>query len=206
MRKDVKIALLIFAVLMLALALLAFFGYANWETIEQALLIGPAAAEEARVFHDNMELKAIGGQDNKLEISFIDPLPPALREIGVTAGQVLVRGRWVDNILEGAAFVFGPGCAREYPVRGVVDVVGDLIVIGPVPQDCNASSPLLWSKQAVMRFEPVRQLVTTKRKERKKEKEQEKPKPKLPKPKPRPAAPAAPSPYQYYQQQPWQWR
>jgi hypothetical protein len=168
------------------------------------LCLAPCHADELRVFYDAIEMKAITQQqDRTLQIQFIDP-PVTLREIGVAAGQPLVRGKWVEDVFEGVAIVYGPGCAREYPVRGVVDQLGDLVVIGPAPQDCDASSPLVWSKQSIMRFEPVRTLV--KKKKEKPKREAEKPKPK-PRPRPAPQQPQPQYPYGGYQQpQPWQWR
>jgi hypothetical protein len=161
-------------------------------------LASGAHAEPARlVVHDGLTL-ALSHTGDGIEISYID-VPAVLRELGVQSGQVVVRGKWDDTILVGEAFVFARGCAPiAYPIRGVVDRSGALILIGPQPQDCEAKV-YVWGEGAVMRFEPPRAPPV-----REKPKVRPKPKPK-PKPKPRQEAPAAPRP-QYQQPQPWQWR
>jgi hypothetical protein len=139
-----------------------------------------------------------------LEISYLEP-PAMLREIGVTSGTLLARGRWRGETLEGDAFVFGQGCSPiAYPIRGVIESGGALVIIGPVPsetKDCQITA-LDWNDEAVMRFKPVgrEKLSRPKPKPEAKSKPAAKPKPK-PKPKPRPV-PQQPQ----WQQWPWQWR
>ena len=95
------------------------------------LLTVPAHSEPARLLtHDGSAMTlSVNGDD--LEISYLE-VPAALREIGVASGTPLVRGHWDGKVLNGEAFAFSPGCPPiGYPVRGVVDFQGSLVVIGP---------------------------------------------------------------------------
>lgn len=146
---------------------------------------------------------SVSGDD--LEISYLE-VPPALRELGVVSGTPLVRGHWVGKVLNGEAFAFSPGCAPiAYPVRGMVDFAGSLLVIGPVPVSC-ADRTLVWNESAVIRFDPPKQTSSVRVKKRK----DDKPKAQKPKPKPeakRPVrrAPAPASPWMPQQQYQWRW-
>ncbi len=148
------------------------------------------------------------GEDRKLEISYLEP-PALLREIGVTAGTVLVRGHWEgafpNEVLEGEAFVFSADCPpQSFPVRGLVDHAGGLVVLGPSPSSCGGARE--WNAASLMRFESVERLEERPRKRKAEPKPESKPKPK-PKPKPR-AKPRQPPQQPQYQQPfyPWGWR
>jgi hypothetical protein len=157
-------------------------------------LASSAQAEPARLLrHDNTSM-TLSRTANGIEISYAE-IPPALRELGVGTGTVLVRGKWDDTILVGEAFTFQKGCPPiSYPIRGVIDRSGALIVIGPMPTSCG-SREYAWSDGAVMRFEPPREASRT-------EPRAAKPKPK-PKPRPAPQRQLQPQP----QPNPWQqWR
>lgn len=162
-----------------------------------------ASAQERRVSMDGEQMTATVSGDH-IEIRYVSP-PVALRELGVTADTLLVRGQWEAGIFTGEAYAFAPGCPAgvPYPVRGMVDQVGNLLVLGPAPtavtRDCKPEA-LAWTKSSILRFEPVGQ-------ERRPE---VKAKPK-PKPKPRPQVRPAPRPQpqlrQPWENQPqWQWR
>lgn len=148
---------------------------------------------------------SVNGDD--LEISYLE-VPAALREIGVASGTPLVRGHWDGKVLNGEAFAFSPGCPPiGYPVRGVVDFQGSLVVIGPAPVSC-ADRTLVWNESAVIRFDPPQQAPSVRVKKRK----DDKPKAQKPKPKPKPEAkrpvrraPAPASPWMPQQQYQWRW-
>lgn len=158
-----------------------------------------AQAEPARrVMHDGIAM-AMSRTTAGIEISYIE-VPADLRELGVKSGAVLVRGQWDDTVLIGDAFMFARDCAPiAYPIRGVVDRSGALVIIGPQPQSCG-SSALVWSDASVMRFEPPA-LPPVREREAK-----PKPKPK-PKPEVRPIErkPPRPAPQQAPQWQQWRW-
>ena len=163
-----------------------------------------ASAQERRVILDGEQMTATVTGD-RIEIRYVSP-PVALRELGVTPDTLLVRGQWEGGIFIGEAFVFAPACPPlAYPVRGMVDQVGNLLVLGPAPsaiKDCQAES-LTWNASSILQFElPVSRAVPE-RKPQVKAKPKAKPKPK-PAPKPRPAAPA-PQVRQPWENQ-WQWR
>lgn len=189
-----------------------------------ALMAMPATAEESArkvLFEGNeMTVKSIG--DNTIEIAYIDP-PTSLREIGIQPGSVVIRGKWNarDFLLEGDAYLYAKDCEPiSYPVRGVVDEMLWLIVLGPTPvlDGCKSTGRAQWTSASIMRFEPIGRLPTPsdsnsskrKREERKVE-DKPKPKPKA-KPKAKPAQPhqPQPSPYWYYPQQrspsPYNWQ
>jgi hypothetical protein len=161
-----------------------------------ALTTAAAAASHAAtprtLTHDGTSM-AMSNTDDEIEIIYSE-VPPALRELGVVPGTRLLHGKWEDTILVGTAYVFAKGCAPiAYPVRGVVDRSGALIVIGPAPTDCSRSQ-YAWGPSSVMRFDPPQQ------------RQQPKPKVTKPKPKPpqRPAAPRSQQPM-WPQQQQWRW-
>lgn len=181
------------------------------------LLVIPAHAEEARkVFLDGVEMTMTKSADNNgLEITYAADVPPALREVGVTAGTMLIRGQWEENILIGEAWAFSKDCKPiSYAIRGVVDYGGSLVIFGPVPTSCKPEDyeHYSWGKAAVMRFDqPERAPVSApERSDRKRKSKQEKPKAKAPPPKPKPRAAPRPTYQQPYQQQwpgyPQQWR
>ena len=141
---------------------------------------------------------AMGMNNSGDEIEIIySEVPPMLRELGVVPGQRLLHGKWEDTILVGEAYAFAKGCApMAYPIRGVVDRSGALIVIGPAPVDCAVPRSYMWGPSSVMRFDPPQQPAPAAR-------AKAAPKPK-PKPRPRPAAPRPPQ-QQPMQQQQWRW-
>jgi len=166
-------------------------------------------AEKRKIIHDGVEMTLTVEGDN-LIIAYTEP-PPALREIGVTSGQVLVSGTWTKRdpgALVGHAYMFSPSCpgtAIQYDVRGVVDANGSLVIIGPTPNlkpdNCEVTG-LSWSDAAVMEFasSTSERKIAEKKKRFQEEKSKPKPKPK-PKPRPRIERPAQPYPYQYPQYQ-----
>jgi hypothetical protein len=136
--------------------------------------------------------------DSGLEIAYSTAVPAELRELGVTAGTMLVKGQWEDKILVGEAWAFSPECKSvSYPILGVVDYGGALVVFGPVPRSCQGGDSS-WGKQALMRFEAPVPSTAAPRVERK-AKAKPKPEPER-KPKPRPAPRPQRQP-QYYPQQ-----
>lgn len=179
----------------------------RWSVIFGLLLLAlPARAEDARkVIHDGVEMTMTKSGDG-LEIAYGIDVPATLRELGVTTGTMLVRGKWEDKILVGDAWAFSPDCKSvEYPVFGVVDAAGALVVFGPVPRTCKAGGDYSWGKAAVMRFE---QPASVERQvERVKPKPKSKPKVARPKPRavaPRPSQPSYSFP-SFYQQPQWRW-
>ena len=169
-------------------------------------MLAPAQAEEARkLIHDDIEMLLTRSGDNGLEIAYGADVPAQLRELGVNPGTVLVRGQWDDRILIGEAYTFAPGCGSiAYPIRGVVDYGGALVVIGPMPMSCQASERS-WDR-AVIRFEPP-PVAEPERERRTKRIEKPKAKAKAkakaaPKPRAAPRAPSQPS----YQWPTYQWR
>jgi len=184
-----------------------------------ALLLATIAhAEESarKVWHDSTEMVLTKVADGKgIEIAFGADVPPTLRELGVTAGTMLVRGQWEDDVLIGEAWVFSKDCKPiSYAIRGVVAYGGTLIVFGPVPANCNVEDyeHYSWGKEAVMRFEqppPSPHAVDVKGKHKSAE---SKPKPKArrqPPPPAKPRAPARPAQPQWQQwpgyPQQWRW-
>jgi hypothetical protein len=164
------------------------------------LLATPCAAQETRhALYDGTTLAVVAG-DNTLELRYIVP-PAILRELGVEVGTPLVRGRWDGPVFTGDAFMFTKDCPPiAYPVRGMIDLAGAFVVIGPVPTkavDCRGDA-YEWNEQSVMRFESSarpRATITFKPKPK------PKPKPSKPKPKPKPR-PQQPQQPQLW----WQWR
>jgi hypothetical protein len=158
--------------------------------------------------------KATNGQG--IEIAFGADVPPALRELGVTTGTMLVRGQWEDDVLIGEAYAFSKDCKPiSYAIRGVVAYGGTLIVFGPVPTTCTVDDygTYSWGKEAVMRFDmppPSPHAEDVKGKRKRESKPSPPPKPKA-KPKPAPRPRVAPRPtYQQPQQWPgypqqWRW-
>lgn len=132
-----------------------------------------------------------------IEIIYVE-VPPALRDAGVTTGTTLVRGKWDDTVLVGEAFAFHKGCPPiAYPVRGVVDRSGALIVIGPLPTSCTGRE-YAWDAGSVMRFDPGGRDANTETRPAKtkvKARERSRPKPR--------AAPVRRQPQPQWQQ--WRW-
>jgi len=160
-----------------------------------------ASAQERRVSMDGEQMTATVSGDH-IEIRYVSP-PVALRELGVSADTLLVRGQWEAGIFTGEAYAFAPGCPAgvRYTVRGMVDQVGNLLVLGPSPssiKDCKPEA-LAWTASSILRFEPVGGSARPERKSEVKAK----PKPK-PKPRP-PVRPAQPQLRQPWENQ-WQWR
>src|SRR5262245_14006404 len=56
-----------------------------------------------------------------------------------TPSNVLVRGRWKDEVFTGEAFC----AAQPYPVQGVIDHRGNFVVMGSTPANCHASQTML---------------------------------------------------------------
>ena len=170
------------------------------------------AADEKRVIYDEMPMLARFDIDRSLSIRFIDP-SAMLREIGVEPGEALIEGRWIGAVFEGNAFLFAKGCKPiPYPVRGVVDLNGVLMVLGPTPvlNGCEPTGQTQWTASSIMRIEPgdksgSKSGSVDKRPAQPKPKKEAKPQPKpKPKPRPRPVTPPAPQPYWYApQQQRW---
>jgi hypothetical protein len=164
------------------------------------LLMTIAHAEEVKrlqVTHESEPMTLVVQPDSTIEISYIT-LPPLLREVGVKPGQILVQGKWTDrdNVLEGQAYAFVHGCEPiPYPVRGVVNQTGVLVVIGPMPMSCTDRT-LTWKEGSVMTFDQPSS-VTKREKEKKKERVVER----KPKPRREPRRETAP-----YMSQPYQWR
>ena len=172
------VALWIAIAIVLTVIAMAAIGYSSG--------LWSARAEPAPmlVTHDglSMTVSRTGGED--IEIAYVE-VPPALREIGVSSGAVLLRGTWENTVLVGEAFAFAKDCAPiPYKVRGIVDQSGALVVVGPMPKDC-ADRALVWGSGSIMRFEPGRsQLAKPVARERPKAKAKPKPKP-APRAKPR---------------------
>jgi hypothetical protein len=169
------------------------------------VLMTVAHAEEVKklqVTHESEPMTLVVQPDSIIEISYIT-LPPLLRETGVKPGQILVQGKWTDrdNVLEGQAYAFVHGCEPiPYPVRGVVNQTGVLVVIGPMPMSCTDRT-LTWKEGSVMTFDQSSSSVTKREKEKKKERVVErKPKPKL---RPSRQEPYVPAPYPWREQ--WRW-
>lgn len=122
--------------------------------VATAVMVTAAYAETARTVMYDGTVYAFEVADQTLTISFIDP-PVDLRELGVTRGNVLLQGTWQPSgVLEGDAYVFAPHCPPiAYPVRGIVDQSGQLVVVGPQPtvQGC-AMTGSQWNKGSIMRF------------------------------------------------------
>ena len=168
-------------------------------------LASVALAEEARtVIHDGtvMMLSRVG---DGLEIAYGADVPPELRELGVTAGTLLVRGKWNEDVLVGEAYAFSPECKSiAYPIRGIIDRGGALIVVGPVPSSCKAES-YSWDKAVIKFTQPLAPASRLVRAEKKKTKPKPEPKPKQrvrAAPRQQPAPQLQPQPY--WQQQ-WRW-
>ena len=97
-----------------------------------------ASAQERRESMDGEQMTATVSGDH-IEIRYVSP-PVALRELGVSADTLLVRGQWEAGIFTGEAYAFAPGCPAgvPYPVRGMVDQVGlpvdpgNLLVLGQI--------------------------------------------------------------------------
>jgi hypothetical protein len=156
-----------------------------------ASLLCATCAHAARTLTYDGSAMGMNNSGDEIEIVYTE-VPPMLRELGVVPGQRLLHGKWEDTILVGEAYAFAKGCAPiAYPVRGVVDRSGALIVIGPAPTDCSARE-YAWGPSSVMRFDPPQQPAPAAAKQRVK-----------PKPKPRPAQRRQPSPWP--QQQQWRW-
>lgn len=150
-----------------------------------------ARAEDRKVIHDGIEMTMTKSGESGLEITYSASIPADLRELGVSVGTMLVRGTWEDKVLVGEAWAFSPECKSiSYPVLGVVDYSGALVVFGPVPRSCKAGDSS-WGKQALMRFEAP----ASPRAERR-----AKPRPERKKPRPAPRPQRQP---QYYPQQQW---
>jgi len=162
-----------------------------------------ASAEERSATYDGIPM-SVAADPEGVEIRYSDSPPPSLRETGVLPGSLLVKGIWENKILIGEAFVFSKGCpAIPYPIRGLIDLGRDLVVLGQIPTviaNCQASE-YKWTDGSVMRFEPARreakpETPSPKRKEAK-------PKPKS-KPKPQIARPRPVQPQ--YNWREWNWR
>jgi hypothetical protein len=172
-------------------------------TLPLVLVLGvvPAAAQERQVSYEGAPMTALVRGDS-IEIRYLNP-PPNLRELGVTPGTPLLRGQWEGGIFTGDAFVFAPGCPPvPFPVRGMIDNNGALLVLGPAPtavKDCQAEA-LAWNERSILRFE---QPTFSKPKPQAKPKPKPKPKPKVEPPRSRPA-PAPRVPWENQWQ--WQWR
>lgn len=171
------------------------FSLSTWTvTVLLAAGVSTHAEEPRRVNHDGVSMIMSKAGAEGLEIAYGTDIPSELRELGVTAGTMLVKGQWEDKTFVGEAWAFSSECKSiSYPVLGVVDHSGALVVFGPVPRSCKAGDSS-WGKQALMRFEvPVP--AAAPRAERK-----AKPRPE-PKPKPRPAPRPQRQQPQYYPQQ-----
>lgn len=166
-------------------------------------------AEEARkVIHDGTEMAMTKTADG-LEIVYGADIPAELRELGVTPGTMLIRGRWEESTLVGEAWAFSADCKSvAYPVFGVVDNAGALVVFGPVPRTCKAGGDYSWGKQAVMRFDQPVPAVRAERREKAKPKPKSEPKPKArPQRRPQQPQPQQPQqPQQYWPTYPQWWR
>ncbi len=139
-----------------------------------------------------------------LEISYSSTVPADLRDLGVTAGTVLVKGQWEDKTFVGEAWAFSPECKSiSYPVLGVVDHSGALVVFGPVPRSCTAGDSS-WGKQALMRFEVPAPAAAPRVERRAKPKPE--PKPKVAKSRPAPRPQPQPQYYQQWPSYPQWWR
>jgi hypothetical protein len=115
-----------------------------------ALSMLPALAEERVLAVDGAGLALRPIEPNGLEI-YYNP-----------SGVVLVRGQWVEDVLEGEAFRILDDCAPiSYPIRGIVSRSGRLVVIGTAAETC-AQQPT--GVLAVMRFEPPAKMAKAKRK------------------------------------------
>ena len=172
------------------------------------LVLWPAAAlaQERRALLDGAPMVVTVDGDS-IEVRYAEP-GAALRELGVTPATPLVRGRWVGGIFTGEAFVFAPRCPPiGYPVRGMVDSGGALLVLGPAPsavKDCRAEA-LTWNASSILRFEqPAGERRPAARPEAK-AKPKARPKP-APKPVARPAPPRPQLRQPWENAWPWQWR
>lgn len=175
-------------------------------TIARAVLLlvlcsGAASAQDRPVTYDGEPMTASVHGDS-IEIRYVNP-PVGLRELGVTPGTVLVRGQWEEGIFTGDAFIFAPACPPVgYPVRGMIDNNGALLVLGPAPtaiKDCKAES-LAWNSSSILRFQVPDNAARPERKPKVKAK---------PKPKPRPVERRQPRPQPQLRQpweNQWQWR
>ena len=137
---------------------------------------------------------------DRLEVSYIDP-PPMLREAGAKKGSLILTGEWEEGVLVGEAYVYAPLCPTiAYPIRGVVNAMDYLIVVGPTPKLREGSCEVTgyeWGEHAVLKLgSPMDTRKPSKTKKSKPKKPEVKPKPK---PKPRPVAP------QRQPQQNWWW-
>ena len=159
--------------------------------------------------HDGVAMTLKTSPPNELEIAYND-VPPALRELGVVQGTVLVQGSWSkQGVLEGQAYVFAPGCSPiPYTVKGFTDRTGALWVVGPTPSSCTDPT-LRWTEAALIRFAPplVSNRSVDKRSAQPKPKAEAKrqPKPKASPPRARPARPAAPAPAPTWSPYQWRW-
>lgn len=177
-----------------------------WLAIVVLLLLVTSAHAEAisrTVMHEGATY-GLDVVDQKLTITFLEP-PADLREFGAARGMILLQGKWSPmGVLEAEAYAFAAGCAPiPYPVRGIIDQAGQLIVIGPQPvvQGCKVTGSQ-WTEGAIMRFTSARPVS-----ERPKITAKPKPKPK-PKPRaePRPQAPRPQAPVRQPWENQWQWR
>lgn len=115
-----------------------------------ALSMLPALAEERVLAVDGAGLALRSIEPNGLEI-YYNP-----------SGVILVRGQWVEDVLEGEAFRILDDCAPiSYPIRGIVSRTGQLVVVGNAAETC-AQAPT--GVLAVMRFEPPAKMAKAKRK------------------------------------------
>ena len=162
-------------------------------------MLTPAAAEqrEGVVMLDGSLVTIIATGD-RLEVFYIDP-PPMVREAGAKKGSPILTGDWDQGILVGEAYVYAPLCPTiAYPIRGVVNAMDYLIVIGPTPKLREGSCEVAgyeWNEHSVLKLGSP--MTTQKSKQAKPKKA----KPKKPKPKPQRSAPRPRQP----QQQNWWW-
>jgi hypothetical protein len=147
----------------IATALAISAGVVGPANAQQGKIYGPAAdayamapAPTSTATH-NGSLMNVYELRGRMEIRYADPRR-GLANIGVTSGTLLIKGVWITpEKLQGTAYMFTSGCpALPYPVKGVVDRFGNILLSGPVPvidYACNIIGHSWNSHNAYLRFD-----------------------------------------------------